>query len=229
MNHKPEIEELLAAVQRQHADRIRQEKLCETITRLAETEEKGRGKIHKIWIAAGIAASLLLVTSIGWNFIGRSSSSRNSKPIVAKKSPYIPDTSYDDSAATSIPTQNIQHPNVIASAKHNNITHPKTDVSNVPTQDNDTKDINPTTTEETLFANESSQTIIVHNTNQTETDESANNTDSQPRIHERSSERIVRTNRSTNQQLIYQENTLQFASLNCSSTSTTFKLGTIHF
>ena len=225
MNHKPEIEEILAAAQRQHADSIRQEKLREAIIRVAEAEDKSHNKAKKVWIVAGIAASLLLVISIGWNFIGRSTSPENSKPLLAKKSPASQGNTYNDSTATYIPTQNRQHPNVIAKANNRQ----KNDDHNVSTQENNIIDNNQTVAEESFIANENEQTLIVHNTNHQETQDTESPIDSTPRIQERTSVRIVRSNNSTSQHSLYQDNTPQFASLNCRSSSASFKLGTIHF
>lgn len=88
MNNNQDIEKLFEAARRREADQRRQQQLSDMIDRLAEDERKAESGKQKakgglFWTYAGIAASVLLLASVGLHILSQDSTSPSSQPMIA--------------------------------------------------------------------------------------------------------------------------------------------------
>lgn len=88
MNNNQDIDKLFEAARRREADQRRQQQLSDMIDRLAEDERKAergerKAKGSLFWTYAGIAASVLLLASVGLHILSQDSNSPSSQPMIA--------------------------------------------------------------------------------------------------------------------------------------------------
>lgn len=94
MNNNPDIDKLFEAARRREADLRRQQQLSDMIDRLAEDERKAeRGKRKTkgglFWTYAGIAASVLLLASVGLHILSQDSTSPSQQQMIAGTKPQL--------------------------------------------------------------------------------------------------------------------------------------------
>ena len=87
MNNNQDIDRLFEAARRREADQRRQQQLSDMIDRLAEDERKAESGKRKakgglFWTYAGIAASVLLLASVGLHIILQDSTSPSQQQLV---------------------------------------------------------------------------------------------------------------------------------------------------
>ena len=102
MNNNQDIDKLFEAARRREADQRRQQQLSDMIDRLAEDERKAESGVRKakgglFWTYAGIAASVLLLASVGLHILSQDSTSPSSQPMIAGTKPQ-PTTAVDSTA-----------------------------------------------------------------------------------------------------------------------------------
>jgi hypothetical protein len=101
MNNKPDINDLFEAARRQEADRKRQQKLSDMIDQMAalgaengerrtENGERRTAYSRHWWAYVGIAASILLLVTVGLHILFGDVAGTNEGPIVAKTQPVQP-------------------------------------------------------------------------------------------------------------------------------------------
>ena len=88
MNNNQDIDKLFEAARRREADQRRQQQLSDMIDRLAEDERKAESGKRKakgglFWTYAGIAASVLLLASVGLHILSQDSTSPSQQQLVA--------------------------------------------------------------------------------------------------------------------------------------------------
>ena len=89
MNNNQDIDKLFEAARRREADQRRQQQLSDMIDRLAEDERKAESGKRKakgglFWTYAGIAASVLLLASVGLHILSQDSTSPSGQPMLAE-------------------------------------------------------------------------------------------------------------------------------------------------
>ena len=102
MNNNQDIDKLFEAARRREADQRRQQQLSDMIDRLAEDEQKAESRERKakgglFWTYAGIAASVLLLASVGLHILSQDSNSPSQQQLVAGTKPQ-PTTAVDSTA-----------------------------------------------------------------------------------------------------------------------------------
>lgn len=102
MNNNQDIDKLFEAARRREADQHRQQQLSDMIDRLAEDERKAESRERKakgglFWTYAGIAASVLLLASVGLHILSQDSTSPSQQQLVAGTKPQ-PTTAVDSTA-----------------------------------------------------------------------------------------------------------------------------------
>ena len=103
MNNNQDIDKLFEAARRREADQRRQQQLSDMIDRLAEGERKAESGKRKakgglFWTYAGIAASVLLLASVGLHILSQDSTSPSQQQLVAGTKPQ-PTTAVDTTAS----------------------------------------------------------------------------------------------------------------------------------
>ena len=81
MDHKTELEELIAAAQRHEADQRRQQQLSEMVDQWAAAETPHR---RHLWTTLGIAASIILLMAIGLRLLLPGNESSTNPPLTAQ-------------------------------------------------------------------------------------------------------------------------------------------------
>lgn len=102
MNNNPDIDKLFEAARRREADLRRQQQLSDMIDRMAEDERKAESGKRKtkgglFWTYAGIAASVLLLASVGLHILSQDSTSPSRQQLIAGTKPQ-PTTAVDSTA-----------------------------------------------------------------------------------------------------------------------------------
>ncbi len=94
MNNNPDIDKLFEAARRREADLRRQQQLSDMIDRMAEDERKAESGKRKtkgglFWTYAGIAASVLLLASVGLHILSQDSTSPSQQQLIAGTKPQL--------------------------------------------------------------------------------------------------------------------------------------------
>jgi len=232
MNSNQDIEKLFEAARRREADQRRQQQLSDMIDRLAEDERKAESGKQKakgglFWTYAGIAASVLLLASVGLHIILQDGNSPSGQPMIAGTKPQ-PTTAVDSTA--SIPATQTDvvvpvlkphtSPILAQSETPAEVQSPESRQDEI--EEKETAIETPTVLpDEPLLAEET------ENGNMGTENETGSNIShpTSPIVYERTSSRLVCGSGCRPEVRPSQEDSPRFAFTNISSTGTTFGIG----
>ncbi len=236
MNNNTDIDKLFEAARRREADQRRQQQLSDMIDRLAEDERKAESGERKargglFWTYAGIAASVLLLASVGLHILSQDSNSPSQQPMIAGTKPQL--TTAVDSTASIPATQTDvvvpvlkQHtsPILVQSETPAEVQSPESRQDEI--EEKETAIETPTVLpDESLLAEETENGDMG-----TEDESDASNSSNishpaSPIVYERTSSRLVCGSGCRPEVRPSQEDSPRFAFTNISSTGTTIGIG----
>ena len=236
MNNNQDIDKLFEAARRREADQRRQQQLSDMIDRLAEDERKAESGERKakgglFWTYAGIAASVLLLASVGLHILSQDSTSPSQQPMIAGTKTQ-PTTAVDSTA--SIPATQTDvvvpvlkphtSPILAQSETPAEVQSPESRQDEI--EEKETAIETPTVLhDEPLLAEETENGEV-----RTENEAGSNiSYPASPIVYERTSSRLVCGSGCRPEVRPSQEDSPRFAFTNISSTGTTIGIGGISF
>ncbi|MBQ6238521.1 MAG: hypothetical protein IJK07_09940 [Bacteroidales bacterium] len=234
MNNNQDIDKLFEAARRREADQRRQQQLSDMIDRLAEGERKAESGKRKakgglFWTYAGIAASILLLASVGLHILSQNSTSPSQQQLVAGTKPH-PTTAVDSTAGIPATQTDVVVPvlkphtsPILAQSKTPaEVQSPESRQDEIEEKETaiETATVLP---DEPLFAEET------ENGNRGTENETNISHPTSPIVYERTSSRLVCGSGCRPEVRPSQEDSPRFAFTNISSTGTTIGIGTSAF
>ena len=219
MKNRPELEDLIAAARRTLADQKRQQELSSLIDQWKAAEKPISNKRHILWTTMGVAASIILIVSIGVRLLSNSDTPQPS-PIVAETQPI---------RTVALPTDTTNDCTTDSPRKALAVTTP---IVTSGSSDAMLADNTPSMEEPIQSANETTydEPALLASTDDTICSTLADDTKTETHIYQRTSNRLVGNARpQSGDKSRTNDDTPQLAFINCSGTSTTIEIGSIKF
>ncbi|MBP5189901.1 MAG: hypothetical protein J6031_03175 [Bacteroidales bacterium] len=232
MNNNQDIDRLFEAARRREADQRRQQQLSDMIDRLAEDERKAESGKRKakgglFWTYAGIAASVLLLASVGLHILSQDSNSPSSQPMIAGTKPQ-PTTAVDSTAGIPATHTDVvvpvlkPHASPILAQSESPVEVQSPESRQDEIEEKETAIETPTVLPDEPLLAEETETGNVRTENETGSNISH---PASPIVYERTSSRLVCGSGCRPEVRPSQENSPRFAFTNISSTGTTIGIG----
>lgn len=219
MKTHPELEDLIAAAQRTEADKKRQQELSALIDQWESAEKPSGAKRRVLWTATGVAASIILIVSIGVRLLSNSDIPQPG-PVMAETQPVRP---------IALPTDTTRHHTTVSPRKATFAARPVVNSSHSDAllAENTSTDAEPILSIDATIHDEPA---LIAGSGDTIASPMADITTTETRIYQRASNRLVgNTKQQTGSRNRTNDDTPQLAFINCSGTSATIEIGSIKF
>ncbi|MBQ6096403.1 MAG: hypothetical protein IJK99_01530 [Bacteroidales bacterium] len=236
MNNNQDIDKLFEAARRREADQRRQQQLSDMIDRLAEDERKAESGKRKakgglFWTYAGIAASVLLLASVGLHILSQDSNSPSQQPMIAGTKTQ-PTTAVDSTASIPATQTDVVVP-VLKPHTSPILAQSETpaEVQSPESRQNEIEEKETAIETPTVLPDEPLLAEETENGNMGTENEAGSNIShpTSPIVYERTSSRLVCGSGCRPEVRPSQEDSPRFAFTNISSTGTTIGVGTSAF